>query len=108
MKSITLKSLFFGLFLVATFVVKAQEEKSTPKYTFATITQIGTNVSTQLAISIEGQPLETKTVKTKNPFDNSPIFEEVANLQEQGWVVFNANNSYGASTIITYFLRKRK
>ena len=106
MKSTTLKTLFFGLFLIATFAVKAQEEKTAPKYAFATLTQLvvgGTNAN--LCISIEGQNYETKKYKVKDAYDRIIFFEEVAKLQEQGWSVFNVN---GGGIETTFFLRKRK
>ena len=97
-------TLLTGLFIFGMLTgLKAQD-----KYQFAVVRQIG---AIELEISIEGQALETqKILKTaKNYYDNSPLFEYISKLQQEGWEVVSSQETYALNTLqTTFFLRKKK
>ena len=82
--------------------------KAQDKYQFAVIRQVST---IELEISIEGQAFETQKISktNKNQFDNSPLFEYVSKLQQEGWEVLSSQETIVTSGLLTsFFLRKKK
>jgi len=90
-------------------VIFAQE-----KYEQAVIMQINKGLAPIIFLSIEGQ--EFKTLKVKGDdvldkyFDYSPLLKQIGQMRNEGWEVWNTNDSQTSSsgvTNMTYFLRRK-
>ena len=106
MKSITLKSLFFGLFLVATFAVKAQEDKAA-QYELATVSASGANVLVVKTNSTE--PYEEITLeKGKGVYQS--YLKLIQKFVNEGWTIVSVvPTAYNGTTSPTdkYYLKRK-
>ena len=104
MKSTTLKTLFFGLFLVATFALKAQETGNA-KYEYAIIKLSGSYPVYNLATITEQESVYDKVGKESY----NTLLKKVNEYAQQGWVVYtNTETVAGNVTTTAYFLKRKK